>query len=130
MGLQTVPPIPEAEILKLLRDGMGQHRIHKMLGVSQPKVHAVMVKHGIQNGHATTPKENEERFIAALQRREGYIRTLARRYGVAFCRARRIAHEVLACPEFRPGASKPPLSSNFPQKHFDRELRAGKLRKP
>jgi hypothetical protein len=44
---------------------------------------------------------------------------LANKYGVGICKAQRLAHEVLVCPEFRAGASKPPLSSNFPQKHFD-----------
>jgi len=38
---------------------------------------------------------------------------------VGFCAARRIAHEVLATPRFRPGVSKPALSSDFPQRHFD-----------
>ena len=122
MGLPTVPPVPEKQILKLLRKGYGQHRIHKMLRVSQPKVHAVMVKHGIRNGHATTPKENEDRFIAAVQRREDYIVRLAEKYQVAMCRAQRLAHQVLATPRFRPGASKPALSSDFPQRHFDVEL--------
>jgi hypothetical protein len=36
--------------------------------------------------------------------------------------ARKIAHEIRACPEFRRGLAKPPLSSNFPQKHFDPQL--------
>jgi hypothetical protein len=72
-------------------------------------------------GHKT-PVENERRFIAALKAREGYIKTLARKYGVAFCRARKIAHEVLDTVEFRRGATWPPLSSNFPQKPFDAEL--------
>ncbi len=121
-GLPSWPPVPEEKIVALLRAGLGQHRVHKILNVSQPKVHALMVKHGIQNGHATTPKENEERFVAALKRREGYIRTLAKRYRVALCRARRLAHEVLGTVQFRPGASKPPLSSNFPQKSHEKKI--------
>jgi hypothetical protein len=66
-----------------------------------------------------TPLANERRFIAALKRREGYIKVLAKKYGVGFCRARTIAHEVFETIEFRRGATWPPLSSAYPQKHFD-----------
>ena len=54
-----------------------------------------------------------------MKRRDGYIKTLAKRYGLGFCYANRLAHLELGTLEFRPGASKPPLSSNFPQKNFD-----------
>jgi hypothetical protein len=74
----------------------------------------------LNNGWAQTPPENEARFIAALMVREDHVKRLARKYGVAFCRANRIAHEVLETIEFRPGLSKPPLSSNFPQRNHPR----------
>jgi predicted transcriptional regulator len=125
MNLPTrlaVLPIPEETIMKLFLAGWAGHKIAKHLRVSAPKVFAVMHKHNFiradKLGHKT-PIENERRFIAAIKVREGYIRTLAKKYGVGFCRARAIAHQILGTIEFRPGASKPPLSSNFPQKHFD-----------
>jgi hypothetical protein len=121
MHLPTRPPTPEKEIIKLFHEGWSGQKIHKYLRVPANQIYATFHKYGLRR-NPTTPKENEERFIQALKRREGYIKTLAKRYKVAFCRANRIAHKVLACPEFRPGAVWPPLSSNFPQRHFDPRL--------
>jgi hypothetical protein len=126
-GLPTRPKaetIPEARILKLFKRGWGGYRIARRVRVSVPKVYAIAHKHGISNGWSQTPKENEERFIEALKRREDYVVRLARKYKVAFCRANRIAHEILGCPDFRPGASKPPLSSNYPQRYYKRNANA------
>src|SRR2546430_6199028 len=55
-------------------------------------------------------------FISAIKRREDHIKTLAKKYGVGFCQARKIAHEVLVTVRFRAGASKPPLSSDLDRK--------------
>src|SRR5258707_207068 len=96
-------------------------RNQKHLRVPANELYAVFHKHGLRR-NPTTPKENEERFIAALKRGEGYIRTLRARYGVAACRANRIARVTLGTYRFRPGASKPPLSSDFPQKHFPKKM--------
>lgn len=123
MGLPTrlpVRPIPEMKIVKLFKRGWGGYRIAKHLHVPVNQVYNVAHKHGLNNGWQQTPKENESRFIEALKRGDDYVRRLAIKYEVAFCRARRIAHEVLKTREFRPGLSKPPLSSNFPQRHHRR----------
>jgi hypothetical protein len=84
-------------------------------------VYAVAHKNGFRPKDAVgypTPPENERAFIEALKRREDYAIRLARKYGVGICKANRLAHEILGTYRFRPGVAKPPLSSNFPQKHF------------
>ncbi len=111
------PPIPEAAILDLIHQGIGQLYIHELLHVSVRKIHQVAVKHGIQYANAKTPKENEERFSEAVIRGENYIRTLAQQHRVAKNRAHKLAHEIRETIKFAPGPSKPPLSSNFPQRH-------------
>jgi hypothetical protein len=58
-------------------------------------------------------------FIQALKRGDDYIKRLAEKYGLGICYAKKLAHEVKATLQFRPGLSKPPLSSDFPQRHFD-----------
>jgi hypothetical protein len=122
MGLPTLLPTPEKEIMRLFKRGWGGYRISKHLRVPANRVFAVMHKNGFQRADKlgiATPPENIARFVAALKRREGYIKTLAKRYGVGFCKARVLAHQVLGTVQFLPGASKPPLSSVFPQKNFD-----------
>jgi hypothetical protein len=121
MGLPTHIVIPEKEIMKLFQQGWAGYKISKHLHIPANQVFAVAHKNNFHRPDKLgykTPLENERKFIEALKRREGYIRTLARRYGMGLCRARTIAHEVLGTVEFRPGASKPPLSSAYPQKHF------------
>jgi DNA invertase Pin-like site-specific DNA recombinase len=123
-GLPTRPKtveIPEEAIVKLFNLGLGGVRIAKLLHVSVPTVYKVAHKHNLSNGWQQTPAENEARFIEALKNREGYIRTLAKRYSVAFCRANRLAHEILGTYRFRPGAGKPPLDSHFPQCHHEKK---------
>jgi hypothetical protein len=122
MGLPTHLVWPERKIVRLFKRGWGGYRISRHLRVPVNQVYAIAHRHGINNGHAKTPVENERRFIEALKRREDYVVRLARKYKVAFCRANRIAHQILACSQFRPGASKPPLSSNFPQRHHRKSL--------
>jgi len=124
-GLPTRLVWPEAKILKLFKRGWGGYRISRHLHVPANQVFAVAHKNHFRRkddvGYPTNP-QNEERFIAAVKNREDYIIRLARKYKVGICKAQRLAREVLATPRFRPGASKPPLSSNFPQRHFDTKL--------
>jgi DNA-binding CsgD family transcriptional regulator len=125
MGLPTRVPIPEKKILQLFAKGWGGYKIAKRLHIAVSAVYKVAHKnnfHREDNAGYPTPPENEKRLIEALQRRENYAKRLAKKYGVGLVKANRLAHEVLACPEFRPGLSKPVLSSNFPQKHFDVKL--------
>ncbi len=125
MRLPTCLPVPEKTIMKLFERNWGGYRIAKHLGVAVSAVYKVAHEHNFRRKDGIgypTPVENERRFVEAVKAREGYIKTLAKKYGVGFCKARRLAHEVLQCPEFRPGACKPPLSSNFPQKHFDPQM--------
>jgi hypothetical protein len=121
LNLPTRLVVPEAKILQLFERGWGGYRISKHLHVPANQVFAVAHRnnfHRKDNAGYPTPAANEARFIEALKRREDYVLRLARKYKVGICKANRLAHEVLECPEFRPGAARPPLSSNFPQKHF------------
>lgn len=113
-----ITPELEAEVVGLLRKGNGLMSVHKATGISMPRITRIRDKYRIAPRIQKTPKANEQRFIAALKRREGYIRTLAKKYGVAFCRAKRLAHTTLGKGRFCPGATKPPLSSQYPQKWF------------
>lgn len=125
MGLPTRLVVPEKTILKLFHKGWGGYRISKFLRVPVNQVYRVAHKNNFRRADGAgypTPPKNEARFIVALKRREGYIKHLAKKYGVGFCKARRLAHEVLGTIQFRPGASKPPLSSNFPQRHYEKKI--------
>jgi predicted transcriptional regulator len=121
MNLPTVLVWPEAKIMELFRAGWAGYRISKELRVPANQVFAVAHKNNFHREDKAgwkTPIANERRFIEALKKRENYIKVLARKYGMGFCRARKIAHQVLGTSEFRRGVG-PPLSSNYPQKHFD-----------
>jgi len=122
MGLPTRLVIPEKEILELFHAGWGGHRIAKHLHVPVNQVYAVAHKNNFRRqdnvGYPTDPVA-EAQLIEGIKKKEDYAIRLGKKYKVGLNKANRLAHEVLACPEFRPGASKPPLSSNFPQKHFD-----------
>jgi hypothetical protein len=125
MNLPTHIVIPEKAIMELFRAGWAGYEISKHLQVPANQVFAVAHKNNFIRPDKAgwhPPEANVRRFIEAINSREGYIRTLAKKYGVGFVRARRIAHEVLGTVEFRPGASKPPLSSTYPQKHYDAKV--------
>lgn len=121
LGLPTRLPIPEKRIMRLFRLGWGGYRIARHLRIAVSAVYKVAHKNNFRRKDGIgypEPHGDIAGFVNAVKLREGYIKSLARRYGVGFVKARRLAHEILECPEFRPGLSKPPLSSNFPQKYF------------
>jgi hypothetical protein len=125
MGLPTRLVVPEKKIMELFEQGWGGHRISKHLHVPANQVYALAHKnhfHRADNAGYPTPLENEARFVEAVRQREGYIRTLAKKYGIGQVKAQRLARQVLATERFRPGACKPPLSSDFPQKHFRKKM--------
>jgi hypothetical protein len=125
MGLPTRLPIPEKKIMELFAKGWGGYKISKHLHVAVSAVFKVAHKnnfHREDNAGYPTPPENEARFIAAVKNRENYVTHLAEKYSIGICKAQRLARQVLATPRFRPGASKPPLSSDFPQRHFATKL--------
>src|SRR5260370_30334791 len=125
MGLPTRLVIPEQKIMELFRRGWGGYRISKHLHVPANQVYAVAHKNNFRRADGAgypTPKENERCFIEAVKNRDNYIKHLAKKCGVGICKAHRLAREVLATPRFRPGASKPALSSDFPQRHFDPKM--------
>lgn len=122
-NLPTHLVIPEEKIMELFRAGWAGYKISKHLHVPANQVFAVAHKNGFHRKDKAgyrTPQENIDRFCEAIRNHEDYILTLAKKYGVGICKAGRLARQVLDCPEFRPGACKPPLSSNFPQKHNQR----------
>jgi hypothetical protein len=131
MGLPTRPPTPEKEIVKLFHEGWGGQRIHKHLRVPANQVYATFHKYGLRRednvGYPTDPVK-EAAFVEAVKRKENYSKRLARQYGVGLCKATRLAKQILGVPRLRPGLSKPPLSSDYPQKHFDRKMRRGTIK--
>ena len=134
MRLATRPPIPEKQIMLLFEKGWGGYKIAEFLGIAVSATYKIAHKNNFKRldgiGYPE-PHGNISAFIEDIKRGRGYIKELARKHKVGFCQARKIAHEIRACPEFRRGMAKPPLSSNFPQKHFDRKIARGKkLRNP
>jgi hypothetical protein len=122
LGLPTRVPVPEAKIMELFEKGWGGYRISKHLHVPVNQVYGVAHRNNFHRKDGAgypTPLENEMRFAAAVRKREDYIIRLARKYKIGICKAQRLAREILDTPRFRPGASKPVLSSDFPQRHFD-----------
>jgi hypothetical protein len=120
-NLPTRLVVPEARIMELFRKGWGGYRIHHFLKVPVNQIYAVAHRNNFKRADGVgypTPPENEARFIDALKRREDYAKRLAHKYKIGLCKANRLAHEILGCPEFRPGLSKPVLSSNFPQNNY------------
>ena len=124
-GLPTRLIVPEAKILKLFTRGWGGYKISKHLHVPANQVYRVAHKNNFRRADGIgypEPHGDVAGFIEAVKRGDGYIKVLARKYGVGFCQARRIALEIRGVPEFRRGLAKPPLSSNFPQKHFRKKI--------
>jgi hypothetical protein len=125
MGLPTRVPVPEKKIMELFKKGWGGVRIAKHLKIAVSAVYKVAHKNKFRRADGAgnpEPKGDVAGFTEAVRRGQCYIKEGVRKYGVAFCQARKIAHEVRACPEFRRGLAKPPLSSNFPQKYSDVKL--------
>jgi len=125
MGLPTRLVIPEAKIMELFRKGWGGYRIAKHLSVAVSQVYKTAHKNGFRRTDGVgfpEPHGDVAGFIEALKQRQGYIKNLRKKYGVGACQANKLAHNVLRTIQFRPGASKPPLSSTFPQRHHDRTL--------
>lgn len=126
-NLPTHIVIPEEQIMELFRAGWGGYRIHRHLKIPVNQIYAVAHKNNFRRADGIGYPElhgNVAGFIEALKRREGYIRPLAKKYGVGFCQALKIAHEVLQTYRFCPGPSQPPLSSAFPQRHHEKRVSA------
>lgn len=121
MGLPTIVPIDESEVERLFKAGCGGYQIAKHLRVSVPRIYEVLHRRGLRRDGRGSEYAGADvvGFIAAVKNRSDYINRLAEKFHIGICKAQRIAREVLNCPEFRPGLSKPPLSSNFPQKYFE-----------
>jgi hypothetical protein len=125
LGLPTripTPATPESKIVEMFQAGCGGYEISRMLRCPANRVWAVRKKYKIPmpaNGSGChEPKGNIPGFLADLEKRAGYIKVLARKHGVGFVTARRLAHIHLACLEFRRGVGLP-LQSNFPMREFD-----------
>jgi len=75
--------LSERKITKLLRRGLGLHRVTERLNPSMYAVRSVAVKRGFRrkdgNGYAH-PDADEKAFLAALPRRDDYAWRLARKY--------------------------------------------------
>jgi hypothetical protein len=123
MGLPTKVPTPEKQIVELFEKGWAGYRISKKLRCPANQVYAVAQKYGLNRrpdgAGNPKPKGDIAGFVQAVMEKRNYINHLRKQFGLGVCQANRLAHEVLGCLEFRPGASKPPLSSNFPQRNFD-----------
>jgi hypothetical protein len=78
---------------------------------------------GTLYGTKQTPRGNIPGFVDAIKAREDRIRVLREKFGLGIEKANRLAHAVLDTREFRPGLSRPVLSSVYPQKHHRSEMK-------
>jgi len=121
MGLPTRLVIPEKKILALFEEGWGGYKISRHLKIPRNQVYGVAHKNNFRRedgvGYPTDPVK-QAAFVEAVKRKENYSKRLARQYGVGLCKANRLAKQILGIPRLRPGLSKPPLSSDYPQRHF------------
>jgi hypothetical protein len=121
MGLDTHLTIPEDEIMRLFREGWGGYRIHRFLKVPTNQIYRVAHEHGFRRTDGVgypEPHGDIAGFVDALKRRDDHIVNLREKFGLGVCQANRLAHKILGTVRFCPGASKPPLSSNFPQNSY------------
>lgn len=122
MAIPTRRPIPEQEILALLREGIGQRRIGKQLGVSSRATAAVVKKYHWKRadgaGYHLAAKKRQQ-IIRAIENKEDHGTHLAETFSVGYHTVLDYAHRSLKCPKFLGGPTKEPFMSNFPQKYFD-----------
>jgi hypothetical protein len=108
---RPLTPEVEAEVLALLRQGIGQKRTATLTRVPETRVREVMKKNQIVHpeGGVRLPRES---IVAAIFAKEDFCNKIAKRHGVAPTTVQRIAHEVLG-----PGplSKKYPLESIWPQ---------------
>jgi hypothetical protein len=108
--------------MRLLQKGLGLHPVARKLGIPMYRVRRVAKKNHWRRAEGNTgladPEANVPGFIEAVKNREDHVRNLAHKFCIGEVRAYKIAHELLKTIRFRPGRSKPALSSAFPQKHF------------
>jgi len=131
MGLPTRSPLPapEEKIMRLFERGLGGYTIAKRLHIPAYRVFKVAHKNNFHRKHNTgfaDPEANVEGFIAAVKRRDDHIVNLAEKFNIGKVKANKIAHEVLKTLRFRSGRSKPPLSSNFPQRAWGPRVASAK----
>jgi DNA-binding CsgD family transcriptional regulator len=115
----------EAEILALLKSGRGTSWIGRELGCGEYQVRLVATKFNFRRRrgevgyryHLSDAKH--AKIVAEIRARQNFARDIAWKYHVAYKIVLALAHEELRCPRFRGGYGEP-LSSNFPQKHHDR----------
>jgi hypothetical protein len=125
MGLPTRLVIPEKQILRLFRRGWGGHRISKHLHVPANQVYAVAHRNKFRRkdgvGYPLSAQKRQQLMDdAALHVDHG--NHLAEKRAVTPQTALRWIHRAVGPGRLRPGASKPPLSSAFPQKHHDKKI--------
>lgn len=126
MNLPTTLPWPDKKILELLKQEKGLYAIARELRVPVGQVTRVRQENNFQRqfntGRASLDADLQG-FIAAVKRRDDHAKHLAEKFHIGKVKANRLAHEILQTLKFRPGRAKPPLSSNFPQRHFVPSLR-------
>jgi transposase-like protein len=120
-GLPTKLVTPEKQIMELFKKGVGGYTISRRLRCPANRVWAVAHKHGFRRADGVgypLSRELREKIIEAIRAHDDHATQIAEKFGVTAESVLRLAHRELRCPEFRSGRSKPPLSSNYPQRTY------------
>jgi hypothetical protein len=115
LGLPVWPPLPEKEILKLLRKGLAPRTIAQRLRVSYRRTRKFAHAHGIGRPRPKLTAAQKKLLTADILAREASAAALAKRYGASYHEVLQMAHDLLACKRFLP-SWRTPLSSYFPSR--------------
>jgi transposase len=120
---QRPSPEVEAQIISLLRSGLGTGKVCRQLGVTEHFVRLTARKNrfhrkpGEVGYRSQLSPAKRQRILEEITQRRNFGTHLASKYKVPYKLILKLAHETLACPRFRAGYASPFLS-NFPQRHF------------
>jgi hypothetical protein len=116
---QRPSPEVEAQIVPLLRSGLGTGKVCRRLNVTEHFVRLTARKnkfHRKPGYRSHLPRAKRRRIVDEIKNRRNFAVDIAAKYHASYKTVLRMAHSVLGCPVFRPGRGSP-LISNFPQRH-------------
>jgi hypothetical protein len=124
---RKLTPRLEKMIVALLHEGHGLATIGKRVRMSQRRIRAVKVKHGIVHrvGDPGLRRSSPAKYAAlraAILRRDDYCNRLAEKYRVSNSTVRALAHKIYGAGRLLSAPVWPPLQSVYPQTNIDVKL--------
>ncbi len=109
------PPLPEKEVLALLRKRVEFRTIGRVLHVSQRSVAQFARQHGFGRPRKELSGAQALRLIEDILNRNASAAALAKKYGCSYKRVLSLAHLLLSCERFLP-SWRAPLESYLPSR--------------